>query len=164
MYDYGSPTGGVFRGGLPFETDVAKLDQEKRIGILLFNEQAFNAAKKQHREYWEWRRNRNESRWIAQERGEMDYDSKNMMHLVRILMSGENIVKTGKPLVRVEGEQLETLLAIRRGDWTFDQIMAFAEEIQKSIQNSDKDRLPPDCDRVAVDALIAEVMKEAGVA
>lgn len=164
LYDYGAPTGGAFRGGQPFETDVTKLDQEKRIGVLLFNEQAFNAAKKQHHEYWQWRRNRNESRWIAQERGEMDYDSKNMMHLVRILMSGENIVKTGNPLVRVEGEKLETLFAIRRGEWTFEQIMAFAEEIQKSIQNSDKDRLPSDCDRVAVDALIAEVMKEAGVA
>ena len=84
--------------------------------LFLYNEQAFNRAKRQHHEYWDWWRNRNESRWTAQERGQMDYDAKNMMHLVRLLLSGENIVKTGEPIVRFGGERLETLLSIRRGE------------------------------------------------
>ena len=93
----------------------------------------------------------------------MDYDAKNMMHLVRLLMSGESIVTTGEPIVRFEGSRLDTLLSIRRGEWTFDEIMAFADE-KRGVIEGGKSRLPPDCDRSAVDALIAAVMKEAGVA
>lgn len=164
LYDYGEEAeGGVFHGGMLVESDGATLDSAKRIGILIYNEQAFNSAKRQHHEYWDWRRNRNESRWTAQERGQMDYDAKNMMHLVRLLMSGESIVTTGEPIVRFEGSRLDTLLSIRRGEWTFDEIMAFADE-KRGVIEGGKCRLPPDCDRSAVDALIAAVMKEAGVA
>ena len=60
LYDYGAPTGGIFHGGMLVETDAADLDREKRIGILIYNEQAFNRAKRQHHEYWDWWRNRNE--------------------------------------------------------------------------------------------------------
>ena len=143
-------------------SDAAMLDPAKRIGVLVYNEQAFGSAKRQHREYWDWRRNRNESRWTAQERGEMDYDAKNMMHLARLLMSGESIVNDGKPIVRFSGSRLETLLSIRRGEWTFDEIMAFADAKRSAIENG-KGRLPPDCDRATVDVLMACVMKEAGV-
>ena len=162
LYDYGAPTGGIFHGGMLVETGAADLDREKRIGILIYNEQAFNSAKRQHHEYWDWRRNRNESRWTAQERGQIDYDAKNMMHLVRLLLSGENIVKTGEPIVRFDGERLETLLSIRRGEWKFDEIMAFADA-KKSVIEAGKGSLPPDCDTEKVDELIASVMKEAGV-
>ena len=163
LYDYGETAdGGVFHGGMLVESDGAALAPAKRIGILIYNEQAFNSAKRQHHEYWDWRRHRNESRWTAQERGQMDYDAKNMMHLIRLLLSGENIVKTGVPIVRFEGERLETLLSIRRGEWKFDDIMAFADE-KKSVIEAGKGSLPTDCDKAKVDELIASVMKEAGV-
>jgi hypothetical protein len=92
----------------------------------------------------------------------MDYHAKNMMHLVRLLLSAENIVKTGEPIVRFDGEWLETLLSIRRGEWKFDEIMAFADA-KKSVIEAGKGSLPPDCDTEKVDELIASVMKEAGV-
>lgn len=162
VYDYGAETGGVFRGGKPVVFDVPKEDAEKRIGILIFNKQAFESAKRQHQEYWAWKRNRNNARWIRQERGELDYDAKNMMHLTRLLFSGENIVKYGEPIVRFDGEKLRTLLSIRNGEWTFDAIMAHAEKIQFAIE-SGKGRLRLAPDRVRIDELIAEVMKESGV-
>ena len=162
VYDYGKVTGGVFRGGAPVVASVPKEDADCRIGVLIFNKQAFESAKRQHQEYWNWRRHRNESRWVQQERGQLDYDAKNMMHLTRLLFSGENIVKNGAPIIRFEGEKLKTLLSIRRGEWTFDEIMAHAEKIQSSIE-SGKGRLPPDCDRGKVDELIAAVMERAGV-
>lgn len=159
LYDCGTPTGGVFHGGMLIESAESELSGARRLGVLVYNEQAFNSAKRQHREYWEWRRDRNESRWVAQERGEMDYDAKNMMHLVRLLMSAENIVLNGEPLVRFAGAQLETLLSIRRGEWTFADILALADE-KKAVIESRKGDLPEDCDRAAVDALIASVMRE----
>ena len=162
VYDYARDTGGVFRGGTPVVASIPKEDAEKRIGVLIFNKRAFESAKRQHQEYWSWRRHRNETRWVQQERGQLDYDAKNMMHLTRLLFSGENIVKCGEPIVRFDGEKLETLLAIRRGEWTFDEIMSHAEKIQSEIE-SGKGRLPVESDKAKIDELIAEVMNEAGV-
>ncbi len=160
VYDYGEDSGGVFRGGMPVVSDIPKADSSRRIGILIFGRQAFESAKRQHRQYWDWRRSRNDARWVQQERGELDYDAKNMMHLMRLLYSGENIVLNGEPIVRFGGEKLASLLSIRRGEWTFDAIMAHAEEIQARIMNG-KDCLPPECDLKKVNELIAAVMKEA---
>ena len=123
---------------------------------------AYQHAVKEHRQYWEWKRNRNHARWVQQERGELDYDAKNMMHLTRLLFSGENIVKCGEPIVRFEGEKLATLLSIRRGEWTFDEIMAHAEKIKAEIE-SGKGCLPVESDKARIDALIAEVMNVAEV-
>ena len=162
VYDYAQDTGGVFRGGAPVVSSIPKEDAEKRIGVLVFNKQAFESAKRQHQEYWNWRRHRNEARWVQQERGQLDYDAKNMMHLTRLLFSGENIVRNGEPIIRFDGGKLKTLLSIRRGEWTFDEIMAHAEKIQASIE-SGKGALPPDCERNKVDELIAAVMGKAGL-
>ena len=116
------------------------------------------SKKRQHREYWEWKRNRNESRWIQQERGELDFDAKNMMHLMRMLISGENIVQHGEPIVRFTGEKLEMLLAIRRGEWSFEKILECAERIKARIE-AGKNRLPKDVDEEKINELIAEAMK-----
>ncbi len=163
VYDYGHDTGGVFRGGAPVVSLIPKEDAGKRIGVLIFSKQAFESAKRQHHQYWDWRRSRNDARWVQQERGELDYDAKNMMHLTRLLFSGESIVKNGCPVVRFEGEQLQTLLSIRRGEWKFSDIIAHAEAIQARIIDG-KGHLPADCDREAVGNLVAEVMRKAGVA
>ena len=163
IYDYGKSTGGVFRGGAPVTSSIPKEDADKRIGILVFNKQAFESAKRQHREYWDWRRHRNEARWVQQERGQLDYDAKNMMHLTRLLFSGENIVENGCPIVRFEGAKLDILLSIRRGEWTFEEIISHAESIQERIEKG-KNCLPRECDLEKVDALVATVMQRAGVA
>jgi predicted nucleotidyltransferase len=162
VYDFGEATGGVFRNGSPVVSDVAKADAGRRIGILAFDKQAFETAKRRHRQYWDWKRTRNDARWRAQERGETDYDAKNMMHLVRLLYSGVHIVETGAPLVRFEGKKLETLLSIRRGERTFGEIMALAESLRSGMEEK-ADRLPPTCDKAKVDGLMAEAMERAGV-
>ena len=162
VYDYGKGTGGVFRGGAPVVSSIPKEDAGLRIGVLIFNKQAFESAKRQHHEYWDWRRHRNDARWVQQECGQLDYDAKNMMHLTRLLFSGESIVMNGRPIVRFTGEKLETLLSIRRGEWEFEKIIAHAETIQARIIDG-KDCLPVDCDKGKVSDLIAEVMRKAGV-
>ena len=162
LYCYDDDVGGVFRGGMPVVSDIPREDAGRRIGIMVFGRQAFESAKRQHRQYWDWRRNRNDARWVRQERGELDYDAKNMMHLVRLLFCGANIVGNGEPIVRFSGPKLDTLLSIRRGEWKFDDIMALAERMQGEIL-AGRDRLPPDVDKAKIDTLISAVMEEAGV-
>ena len=163
VYAFDAPTGGLFRNGEPVVSDIPLSDASRRIGILVFDKQAFDIAKRRHKQYWEWKRDRNESRWRSQENGEMDYDAKNMMHLVRLLFSGVHIVETGAPLVRFEGEPLDLLMSIRRGERSFDEIMALATELHARMER-DADRLPPECDLDKVDALVAAVAQTAGAA
>ena len=76
----------------------------------LYNEPGWKQALADYRNYWTWRRERNDARWQQQERGGLDFDAKNMMHTVRLLLSGRSLMQSGRPIVRFEGDQLELLL------------------------------------------------------
>ena len=71
------------------------------------------------------------------------------------------LVETGEPLVRFGGAQLATLMSIRRGEWSFDDIMALADEVRGRML-SGEERLPVDCDKEKVDEWLEEVMEKAG--
>jgi uncharacterized protein len=128
LYRYGKGARGVFRGDALVCESIPKEDETKRFaGLLLFNEQAWKQSLADHHNYWTWRRNRNQARWELQERGELDFDAKNMMHTVRLLLSGRSILERGAPIVRFEGEPLRLLLDIRAGKLSFEAILAMAE-------------------------------------
>jgi hypothetical protein len=58
--------------------------------------------------------------------------------------------------VRFEGEKLDTLMSIRRGERTFDEILALATALHARME-SGAGRLPPECDIAKVDALVAAI-------
>ena len=159
LHSGGDPAdGGPIRGDKPYCTPGLHQDAPSRIGMLFFNESAFAQAKRAHRQYWEWRRTRNDARWVSQETGQLDYDAKNMMHLVRLLLSGRNIVRNGEPIVRFEGAERDRLLSIRDGKWSFDEIMSLADSLQADIRSGlDSCPLPPEPDRAAIDALLLDL-------
>lgn len=159
LHSGGDPAaGGPIRGCKPYCTPGLRQDAPTRIGMLFFNESAFAQAKRAHSQYWEWRRTRNDARWVSQESGQLDYDAKNMMHLIRLLQSGLNIVRHGAPIVRFEGAERDRLLAIRDGKWTFDEIMSFSDSLQADIRSEiDTSPLPPEPDIAAIDALLQEL-------
>ena len=149
---------GPLRGGKPYCTPGLHQDAPSRLGMLFFNESAFAQAKRAHRQYWEWRRTRNDARWVSQESGQLDYDAKNMMHLVRLLLSGRNIVRNGEPIVRFDGAERDRLLSIRDGAWAFDDIMALADSLQADIRaDLDACPLPPEPDLAAIDKILQEL-------
>lgn len=60
------------------------------IGWMQFNHDAFRAHCKAHREYWEWVGQRNEERYTTNTQHGRGYDSKNLLHTLRLLdMAGE---------------------------------------------------------------------------
>ena len=130
LYHYGAGAKGVFRGDVIACESIPQQDEATRFaGLLLYNEQGWKQALTDHQNYWHWRRERNEARWQQQERGELDFDAKNMMHTVRLLMSGRSLMATGRPIVRFTGAELELLLTIRAGRRSFEEIMTIAEAI-----------------------------------
>ena len=134
MYDY--KTDGVFRGDDMLVPESIPLDDEisKFYGLLVYNKDMFDKAMRDWQSYWTWMENRNESRWIDQEKGKLNYDQKNMCHCVRLLMSGENLLTNGCPLVRFEGEQKDYLMKIRSGEMEYEDIILEVENRMKKLE------------------------------
>ncbi len=161
LYTYGEAARGVFRGDLLVCESIPKEDETTRFaGLLLFSQQAYEQELRDHRNYWQWRASRNESRWRQQERGELDFDAKNLMHTVRLLLSGRSILATGAPIVRFQGENLALLRRIRAGEMTYDEILAVVDELIAEcgslVLTSD---LPPSADLGQVEALLADLTR-----
>ncbi len=137
LYYYGDDAKGVFRGddmivceSIPKEDEHLKFE-----GLLIYNQHEFEKALNEHRKYNDWISNRNENRWIDQEKGLVQYDCKNMMHCMRLLISGENILTKGYPIVRFEGEQRNYLMKIRAGEFKYEELMAEVERRMANLEN-----------------------------
>ncbi len=164
LYRYGNSAKGVFRGPnqqLVCES-IPKEDEWTRFaGLLIFNEPEYDRAVKDHRNYWEWKKNRSEERYRTMEAGEIDYDAKNMMHCFRLLWSGKNILQMGEPIVRFDGEALELLRDIRSGKYSHAQLMKWVEDEMEDLkQVRDQSSLPEKINRKSINTLYADMMEE----
>jgi hypothetical protein len=162
LYFYGSSAHGVFRGDVIACESIPMEDEATRFaGLLLYNEPGWKQALVDHQNYWGWRRERNEARWQQQERGELDFDAKNMMHTVRLLLSGRSLMAHGRPIVRFEGEQLALLMSIREGRRSFDEIMSIAQTILAECESLKlKADLPDICDTAQASAVLRQITLE----
>ena len=124
---------------------------------LLKSERSYLAAKKNWRQYNEWCRNRNPERAALEQ--DYGYDCKHGAHLVRLLRMGQEILETGKVIVR--RPDAEELLAIRDGDWSYDRLIEWAEEQEEVLDQLYKssDILPHKPDRNKLDKLCIELVE-----
>lgn len=160
LYYYGKKAKGVFRNGTIVCESIPKEDEWIKFAYLfIFNEQEYNKAKTDWHNYWEWKENRNEDRWIKQESGELDYDSKNMMHCIRLLLSGLNIAKQGEPIIRFEKDERQLLLDIRYGKYEYKEIEEMAESMISDLDNCKND-LPKHSDLKKLDELYRKISME----
>ena len=130
------------------------------IGLMYVNTDAYKRALNDHKNYWGWVKNRNPERWNQQEKGELDYDAKNMQHTMRLMLVAENIIETGEPLVRFAGEKLSFLKNIRLGQYTYDELISHAEEISERIEaKASSCPLPEEADKNKASQLLLEITK-----
>lgn len=106
--------------------------KEKPLAYLFCNLEAYSTYCKDYREYWKWVSERNEDRYNVNQQHGQNYDSKNMMHTIRLLQSCEQIFKTNSLNIRVENR--DELLDIKAGNWSYENIMKKAEDLIKSIE------------------------------
>lgn len=161
LYRYGPDARGVFRNDtIAVESIPLEDEAERYAGILIFHEQGWRQACDEHRHYWTWRAERNEARWRQQESGELDYDAKNLMHTVRLLLSGKSILERGEPIVRFDGDALAMLRDIRAGRWTYPQIMDLAQRLSADCEALQAtSALPERCDAVRANHLLADLTR-----
>ena len=101
-------------GALIVNRDVESHTLGNPVRIIKFNRDEYKLAKEKHKQYWDWKKNRNESRSELEEK--FGYDTKHAMHLVRLLRMAEEVLQEG--IVRVKRPDAKELLAIRDGAWT----------------------------------------------
>jgi predicted nucleotidyltransferase len=159
LYRFEEPDAGIFKGGKVFCSSIAETEEHTHcVGLFYFNKEAFEQAKRNHANYWKWMKERNSERWKLQEGGQLDYDSKNMMHCFRLLISGEQILSQGEPLVRFEGELLQLLTQIRAGEFSYqeliDQLEVRMMKLEQAWQNT---TMPDSVDPEWLDTLFREV-------
>ncbi len=121
-------------------------------------ERSYHNAMRGWTQYENWKQNRNPKR-AAMEK-EFGFDLKHASHLVRLLRMGEEILATGKVLVKRPDRK--EILAIRNGAWTYDQITEYADMMDARLTElMAASPLPKSPDRVALDRLCVELVSDA---
>jgi hypothetical protein len=121
-----------------------------------YDKNGYEGAKKEWDHYQEWRKNRNVER--AKLEAASNYDTKHAMHLVRLLRVGYEIMTEG--IVRVKRPDAKELLEIRNGAWSYEKIVAYAEEMDQKVKEAEaKTTLQWGPDRTAIENLQMELIE-----
>lgn len=141
LIPFGKDTYGIYRaaGYTPYNKTTGALNDDyteetrSSLGvpeyIIKFNSQEYDAAKMQHQQYWDWKKNRNIKRSELEEK--YGFDTKHAMHLVRLLRMGVEALEQG--IIFVKRPDAKELLEIRNGAWTYEQILEYGDMMQAKI-------------------------------
>jgi hypothetical protein len=105
---------------------------EKEIAYLSCNQDGCSKYCKEYKEYWDWMEKRNEDCYNTNQQHGKNYDSKNMMHTIRLLQTAEQILATGNLNIRVCNR--EELLSIKAGEKEYDDLLQMADDLIGSIE------------------------------
>lgn len=132
---------------------------EKPIGLLYFNKDGYSVYCKKYKEYWDWVGKRNDERYETTMKHGKKYDSKNMMHVFRLLLMAKEIAVEGK--INVFRKDRQFLLSIKEGKFEYDDLLLKAKELQDELpimyQNSN---LPEEPNLEKINELLIEIREE----
>lgn len=100
--------------------------------LLYFNKNGYSTYCKEYREYWDWVEKRNEARYENTKSHGKNYDSKNMMHVFRLLEMAIEIGEEKK--VNVRRPNRDFLLAIKAGKFEYADLLKMAKEKQSAME------------------------------
>lgn len=114
------------------------------ISVLSFNKDGYSVYCREYKEYWDWVNKRNEERYSNTISHGKNYDSKNMMHVFRLLNMAEEIARYKQ--VNVHRKEREWLLRVRTGEFLYEDLLKQAEEkialIDELFKHSDLPEAP----------------------
>lgn len=129
-------------------------------GIMYFNKDAYSTHCKDYGEYQRWLSMRNEERYNTNKQHGQKYDSKNIMHMVRLLKTARDIAEKGEVIVRRSKEEIDYLLKIRRGEVDLGKLVDWAEKEAMELKEAfDKSDLPEDVDEEFCHELVIKIRK-----
>jgi predicted nucleotidyltransferase len=126
--------------------------------LLLERERRYRAELQEWEQFQTWHKTRNPRRAALE--AKFGYDTKHGMHLVRLLRMCREILDGRGVIVR--RPDAAELLAIRAGAWPYDQLLAWAEEQDRALDELEgRSPLPHAPDREALDALCIDLVERA---
>jgi hypothetical protein len=151
---------GIIKNELSNEVSLSSIPKgENEIGYLSCNIEGYSKYCKEYAEYWDWIEKRNNERYETNLQHGKNYDSKNMMHTIRLLQSAKQILANGTLGIRVNNR--EELLAIKAGQMEYDDLLTLAdnliEEIETCYQSSS---LPEQPDHEKVISMLVKIREE----
>jgi predicted nucleotidyltransferase len=96
----------------------------------LDKERLYKNKKREWKQYLEWQKNRNPIR--AELERKMGFDGKHGLHVVRLIKTCKELLLTGK--YNVKRPDAKELLSIRNGEWTYDQLVEWAQKEIEEIE------------------------------
>src|SRR5690606_24407106 len=104
------------------------------------NREAYSTHCKEYAEYQKWLKERNPARWKTNKEHGQIFDSKNLMNLVRLIISAERIVKNGTLNIDMTDHR-DLLLGIKNGtvdlEVTKDEWLKRADNLKELFAKSD---------------------------
>jgi len=100
--------------------------------LMYFNRNGYSTYCKEYREYWDWVDKRNDDRYENTKSHGKNYDSKNMMHVFRLLEMAIEIGKEKK--VNVKRPNRDFLLDIKAGKFEYEDLLKMADEKQAEME------------------------------
>lgn len=162
MVHYGSDIFGVvpakYGKAFNFEHNINRQKPERGdqpIMFLKFQKDAYEQAKVKYKSYLAWKENRkNTVRNLIQEK--FGYDTKNAMHLVRLMRIGFECITEGEYIVK--RPDAKELLHIREGGWSYDKLKDYALTMDEKIKNAvEKSSLPEEPDYEKIKQVIIDI-------
>jgi len=134
--------------GYSFGSDVMQVIQK---------EKQYASALHHWQQYEKWQKNRNKDRAALE--AQHGFDTKHALHLIRLLRMCVEIL-SGKGVI-VRRPDFEDLLAIRRGEWTYDKLIEEAESLDaEAARLYESSPLPKNPPVHKLDALCISLVEE----
>jgi hypothetical protein len=132
---------------------------EEPVAYLSFNRNGYSTYCRVFQEYWEWVEKRNAERYQNTVQHGKNYDTKNMLHVFRLLQMAEEIAVSGE--LNVRRPNREFLLQIRRGEFEYQDLVAEAEKLVERVEGAfAHSTLPEAPDSIAAEQLLRRVRRE----
>lgn len=132
---------------------------ETPVAYLIYNADGYSVYCKKYREYFEWKEHRNEARYQTNAEHGLGYDSKNMMHCIRLLKMAHEIA-TDKS-IHVRREDRDYLLQIRQGKYAYDDILSVAEALDSGLREAyNQSILPEKVDSSLCPTLLLQIRQQ----
>jgi len=137
-----------------------KIGYDENFLVILDKERRYRAAVEDWKKYQNWKKNRNPER--AAMEAKYGFDLKHAAHLFRLLRMADEFMSTGK--VNVWREDREEILAVRRGEWSYEKLVEWAKAKDAELTQRYKAKdyaVPHKPDREAINQLCVELTEAA---
>lgn len=129
----------------------------KEITAAFWKVKQYRKALATYDKYQEWQRNRNPKRKALEEKFALD--TKHAYQLVRLVRQGFELLTEG--VLRVRRPDAEELLAIKNGAWSYEKLVAYADEMEKKVQEAaETSKLPVKPDSKKIEKILIQMVQK----